>query len=75
VRSAALAGAAQTLLEPLDPAERQQLVDLLAIIAAHWQRATGQQNLATSQARPAAAPDEPVARRRAPRPHPAVNNP
>ena len=35
--AAALEGAAETLLTPLDPAERRQLVDLLARIAAHWQ--------------------------------------
>ncbi len=34
--AAALAGAADTLLTPLDPAEREQLVTLLAKVAAHW---------------------------------------
>jgi DNA-binding MarR family transcriptional regulator len=36
--AAALAGAAETLLAPLDAAERRQLVDLLARIAAHRQQ-------------------------------------
>ena len=36
--AAALAGAADTLLTPLDPAEREQLVDLLGKVAAHWQQ-------------------------------------
>lgn len=36
--AAALDGAAETLLAPLDEAERRHLVDLLATIAAHWQQ-------------------------------------
>lgn len=36
--AAALAGAAQTLLAPLDAAESRQLTDLLARVAAHWQQ-------------------------------------
>ena len=36
--AAALAGAAGTLLTPLDPAEREQFVGLLAKVAAHWQQ-------------------------------------
>jgi DNA-binding MarR family transcriptional regulator len=40
--AAALDGAAETLLSPLTAAERSQLVDLLARVAAHWQeRASG----------------------------------
>jgi DNA-binding MarR family transcriptional regulator len=35
--AAALAGAAETLLTPLDAAEQHYLVELLAKIAAHWQ--------------------------------------
>src|SRR6266705_4717059 len=35
--AAALEGAAETLLTPLDAAERRHLIDLLARIAAHWQ--------------------------------------
>jgi hypothetical protein len=38
--SAALAGAADTLLTSLGPAERDQLVTLLAKVAAHWQQLT-----------------------------------
>jgi DNA-binding MarR family transcriptional regulator len=36
--AAALAGAAEALLAPLDAAERQELIDLLAKVAAHWQQ-------------------------------------
>ena len=50
--AAALAGAADTLLTPLDPAEREQLVDLLGKVAAHWQQVR------------AAHPDPPPARSR-----------
>jgi DNA-binding MarR family transcriptional regulator len=50
--AAALAGAADTLLTPLDPAEREQLVDLLGKVAAHWQQDR------------AAQPDPPLARSR-----------
>ena len=50
----ALAGAADTLLTPLDAAERRHLVDLLAKVAAHWQQVSAsQQNPGTSQTRPA----------------------
>jgi DNA-binding MarR family transcriptional regulator len=35
--AAGLAGATETLLKPLDTAERRQLVDLLTRIADHWQ--------------------------------------
>jgi len=38
--AAALAGAAESLLAPLDAAESQLLVDLLAKVAAHWQQAS-----------------------------------
>jgi DNA-binding MarR family transcriptional regulator len=51
----ALAGAADTLLTPLDATERRHLVDLLAKVAAHWQQVSAsQQNPGTSQTRPAA---------------------
>jgi predicted ArsR family transcriptional regulator len=36
--AAALAGAADTLLTPLDATERHHLVDLLAKVAEHWQQ-------------------------------------
>jgi len=53
--AAALAGSADTLLTPLDAAERRHLVDLLAKVAAHWQQVTAsQQNPVTSQTVPAA---------------------
>ena len=41
--AAALAGAADTLLTPLDPAEREQLNRLLAKVAAHWQQVSAAQ--------------------------------
>jgi len=51
----ALAGAADTLLTPLDAAERRHLVDLLAKVAAHWQQVSAsQQNPGASQTRPTA---------------------
>src|ERR1700749_2971804 len=51
----ALAGAADTLLTPLDAAERRPLVDLLAKVAAHWQQVSASQhNPGTSQTSPAA---------------------
>ena len=51
----ALAGAADTLLTPLDAAERRHLVDLLAKVAAHWQQVrASQQQPGTSQTGPAA---------------------
>jgi DNA-binding MarR family transcriptional regulator len=50
--ASALAGAAGTLLTPLDQAERGQLVSLLAKIAAYWQEASAsQQHPARHQAR------------------------
>jgi DNA-binding MarR family transcriptional regulator len=53
--AAALAGAADTLLTPLDPAERVHLVDLLGKVAAHWQQVSaGQQEPASGGPRPAA---------------------
>ena len=41
--AAALAGAADALLTPLDPAEREQLNRLLAKVAAHWQQVSAAQ--------------------------------
>jgi DNA-binding MarR family transcriptional regulator len=75
--AAALAGAADTLLSPLDPAERVHLVDLLAKVAAHWQQVSaGQQDPAAGQQDPAAGPLRPAAGRSRPasgqaRPRPA----
>jgi DNA-binding MarR family transcriptional regulator len=50
----ALAGAADTLLTPLDAAERHHLVDLLVKVAAHWQQVSAShQHPTPSQSRPA----------------------
>ena len=52
-----LAGAADSLLAPLDPAEREQLVGLLAKVAAHWQQVSASQpGPAAAEAHPPAAP-------------------
>ena len=60
----ALAGAAQSLLAPLDAAESQLLVDLLAKVAAHWQQASADQpEPDSSPARGTAARRAPVAAR------------
>ncbi len=59
--AAALAGAADTLLTPLDPAEREHLIDLLGQVAAHWQQvAAVLQDPGAGQARPPAARAEPA---------------
>jgi len=51
----ALAGAADTLLTPLDAAERRHLVDLLTKVSAYWQQVSAsQQNPGTSQTMPTA---------------------
>jgi response regulator RpfG family c-di-GMP phosphodiesterase len=51
----ALAGAADTLLTPLDAAERRHLVDLLTKVSAYWQQVSAsQQNPDTSQTMPTA---------------------
>src|ERR1700750_393776 len=67
----ALAGAADTLLTPLDAAERRHLVDLLAKVAAHWQQVSAsQQNSGTGQTRPA-----PPSGKAPTGQHPAVSTP
>jgi DNA-binding MarR family transcriptional regulator len=51
----ALAGAADTLLTPLDAAERRHLVDLLTKVSAYWQQVSAsQQHPDTSQTMPTA---------------------
>jgi len=55
--AAALAGAVQTLLAPLDEAESQHLVDLLAKVAAHWQQ------VSADHPEPADGPTRPSAAR------------
>jgi DNA-binding MarR family transcriptional regulator len=65
--AAALDGAAQTLLTPLDEAERRHLVDLLARIAAHWQQFSGiQQYPATRQTAPKVTEGQEPKNQRAP---------
>ena len=60
--AAALHGAAETLLTPLDQAERRQLIDLLARIAAHWQQLSGKQpHPGSKQAGPTATGNQPPA--------------
>ena len=54
--AAALDGAAETLLTPLDAADRRHLIDLLARIAAHWQQlSAAQPHPAGKQAAPKTA--------------------
>jgi DNA-binding MarR family transcriptional regulator len=65
--AAALQGAAETLLTPLDEAERRQLIDLLAKIATHWQQLSPlQPHPGSKQAAPTATGKEPPP---SPRPH------
>jgi DNA-binding MarR family transcriptional regulator len=77
--AAALDGAAETLLTPLNAAERRNLNDLLARIATHWQeRAVRPTDPGGSQATPKATSDEAPARprrRRSPPPRIARNDP
>jgi DNA-binding MarR family transcriptional regulator len=72
----ALDGAADTLLTPLDAAERRHLVDLLAKVAAHWQQVSAsQQNPGTSQTRPAATSSKAPAGQRTAASTPAPQRP
>jgi DNA-binding MarR family transcriptional regulator len=63
--AAALAGAAQTLLSPLDAAERQHLVELLAKVAAHWQQVgAGHEHPGPGRPGPASSSEPPVSARK-----------
>ena len=78
--AAALTGAAETLLTPLNEAERRHLVDLLARIAAHWQQLSAIQPLpGTKHTAPKGAGNETTtslrAHRRPPAPEAATDNP
>ena len=78
--AAALDGAAETLLTPLDEAERRHLVDLLARIAAHWQQLSAMQpHPGAKQTAPKATRDKvpasPRTHRRPPAPRAARNDP
>jgi DNA-binding MarR family transcriptional regulator len=69
--AAALDGAAESLLTPLDEAERRQLIDQLARIAAHWQQlSTTRPHPGTKQAAPKATRNQPPATSRPHRPRP-----
>jgi len=60
--AAALDGAAETLLTPLDGSERRQLIDLLARIAGHWQQLSAvQPRPGLKRAAPKATGNEPPA--------------
>jgi DNA-binding MarR family transcriptional regulator len=73
--AAALAGVADTLLTPLDPAEREQLVGLLAKVAAHWQQVSASRpDPVAAEAQPPTAhadPARPVRRGTGPASRPA----
>ena len=78
--AAALDGAAETLLTPLDAADRRHLIDLLARVAAHWQQlSTTQPHPATRQSAPKTmgnkAPTTPRPRHRPATTRPARNDP
>ncbi len=76
--AAALDGAADTLLTPLDQAERRHLIDLLARIAANWQQRSAVPPYPGRQTAAKATEDEPPARpraRRPPEPGAARNSP
>jgi DNA-binding MarR family transcriptional regulator len=65
--AAALDGAAETLLTPLDEAERRHLVDLLARVAAHWQQSSATQPPGPRQTAPKATGNPHPASPRTPR--------
>ena len=78
--AAALDGAADTLLTPLDAADRHHLIDLLARIATHWQeRAAAHPDPGGTQTSPKTTADEPPVRprrhRRSPTPKATRNDP
>jgi DNA-binding MarR family transcriptional regulator len=78
--AAALDGAAETLLTPLNAAERRRLIDLLARIATHWQEHSAMpRDPDIRQTAPRATGDEapirPRGRRRSPAPRTAGNGP
>jgi DNA-binding MarR family transcriptional regulator len=78
--AAALDGAAQTLLTPLDEADRRHLIDLLARIATHWQQLSATHpHPGIKQTAPTdtgnKAPTTPRARRRPPTPKATRNGP
>jgi DNA-binding MarR family transcriptional regulator len=61
----ALAGAADILLAPLEPAEREQLSNLLGKVAAHWQQVSaGRQDPGVAAAGPSAGRAVPDSRAR-----------
>jgi DNA-binding MarR family transcriptional regulator len=77
--AAALDGAAETLLTPLDAADRRQLIDLLARIATHWQQLSATQpHPGTKQTAPKStgskAPTPPRTRHRSPTTRTARNH-
>ena len=77
--AAALDGAAETLLTPLDAADRRHLIDLLARIATHWQQLSATKpHPGTKQAAPKTgnkAPTTPRPRRRPATTRSAPNDP
>ena len=76
--AAALEGAAETLLTPLDAEDRRHLIDLLARIADHWQQVSVTQPHPSSKpprATGSDAPAGPRARRRPPAPRAGRDDP
>jgi DNA-binding MarR family transcriptional regulator len=78
--AAALDGAAETLLTPLDAADRRHLIDLLARIASHWQQLSATQpypgtKQAARKATGSGAPTTPGPRHRPPTAGTARNDP